>query len=163
MMDAMPIGELAYSNAVGTLINEGPITTVVTALVSSDRQETALGPWFAQPSQGVLQYLFPATITQYFHVAFSVSCSCAVNNKVWRFEIEKSLGGAGPWTVQSTSPFWQANRSTTQFAVAFHTAIQLGAGIADRIRIVVTNETDATQLTIYNVNLVAMGTMSAPP
>ncbi len=148
----MAIGELYYSNATGTTTSgintAGGVSISGTPAVTLETSSHMGNPYFDEPLNGQLRY--KGTETHYFHCAFSLSCSVANNNQALSFFLKKN--GA----VQSKSIYYFTSATGgNNFTVAGHAVITLSTN--DYIELWAENTTAANEMTVRNVNLLAMG------
>jgi hypothetical protein len=160
-MMTMPLGELSYADAaVGWLLNvtatfpgSDNIVAPPTTLVSTSNN--AASPYFDSPSNGALRYL--GMTTQRMHCAISISGKVAAANKVWNLDVHKN-GSPIPKSVFRFENPTGSGSTAGLITVAFHVEITFATN--DYIECYIGNVTDTTDMTIHNLNIVCMGTVS---
>ena len=158
----MPVGELAWeilgtgltiSTSAGGFVVATPTTSSLTTSIPT---YGAVATFFEHPI-GTSQLKYIGLKTQYFHCAISVVAKATGggSDKTWTFQLRKN-----DVTPIPGSDFRIKYPGADEFTVAFHSVVSLATN--DHINIwVESNEGTAIDLTVENVNLVAMGTIGA--
>lgn len=152
-MEPMSVGELYYANATGIatvgLNNVGGVS--ITGTVPSTLETTSnsmSSPYFDQPVTGRLRFI--GTGTHKFHCAYSLSASVPTSNQNLSFWLNQD----GVTLPKSVYYFTNASGGNN-FTVAAHVVVQMTPN--SYIELYAFNATGSSQLTLKNVNLVAIG------